>query len=86
MDSTLKKQTQRTCQNPVDRGRVHFLPGEDDDVEDVRYGAEDADDDAHVAVDFAVARVECCLERFSSIRVPYSCTYGKAPIEVTMEE
>ncbi len=35
-----------------------MVPGEDDDVEDVCDGAEDADDDADVAVDITVARVK----------------------------
>jgi hypothetical protein len=35
-----------------------LVPCEDDDVEDVGDGAEDADDDADVAVDIPVARVK----------------------------
>ena len=47
-----------TCQDPVDGRRDHFLPGEDDDVEDVCDGAEDANHDADVAVDLPIARIE----------------------------
>ena len=42
-----------TCENPVDWRSVHLFSGENDDVEDVSDGAEDADHQRKVAVDLA---------------------------------